>query len=145
ENDGGNATQVIACVVNVHASENFGSPAPFVAAETFVWDGALYEQGDLVAWATQADLQEILNEANAGNTGELINPFGGINMDGDCYDSIGTIAGASLGFDSLAIGGTALQTATEAAPGGDDDDDAELEQLVTTHTATSGYNALNGI
>src|SRR5690606_23357321 len=79
ENDGGNATQVIACVVNIHATENFGSPFPFTAAVDFSYDGTNYAQGDLVEWADQAELQEILNEVNEGNDGELINPFGGIN------------------------------------------------------------------
>src|SRR5690606_5952837 len=105
------------------------------------------ETGDWVTYSTQEDLQQTLNDANDPAGDHLVNPFGGLNNDGDCFDVVDAVT-LTLN-NSAAIAGVAKQTATAAVPGDDDDngdgEGAGLEQFVTTHTAVSGYNALNGI
>jgi len=160
DDDGGETTQVVACVVNYHTASQpgLGQPWGYVAAVDHTFVG---EEGDvdLVAgeWFThpftQQELQDTLDLANADEPVELINPFGGLNNDGDCFDVIE--ADDLVLLDSVAIGGVALQTAEAGVPGnGDDDDDddngddngAETMQISTSSdTSVSGYNAVNGI
>jgi hypothetical protein len=135
----GDFTQVVACVVNVYTADgSFGSPFPFLAAVSFTWTGVDYTANeDWVEWDNQGDLQDILETVNAGNTGALINPFGGLNVDGDCLDATAVIDGGSTAsfLDSVAIGGVAKQAVQGEA----------LPMTSEVDTAVSGYNALNGI
>ncbi len=115
-------------------------------AAPFTFEGVSYVAGDIFDQAfTQGDLQAILEDANLGNTGAMINPFGGLNDDGDCFD---VVNGLVL-LDSVAIGGVAKQTAEAGTapepvePG--DDEGSETAQVVTSDTAVSGYNAVNGV
>ncbi len=79
ENDGGDFTQVIACVVNYHlaSSPNLGNPWGYVAAEDHVFNGVAYDAGEWVSFAgvanVQAALQDALNDVNEGNLDELLN------------------------------------------------------------------------
>ena len=130
----GDFTQVLVCVVNVHATENFGAPAPFKAAVTFTYDGTTYAQGSMVEWTNQAHLQAILDEVNTGSDGALINPFGGLNADGDCLDRTGTAGTTGQIFNSLIIGGVA-KTAVQGET---------LPFTTGADTAVSGYNSING-
>ncbi len=135
----GDFTQVFACVVNAYTPDgSFGTPFPFVAAETLSIEGpssvVTISQGDLVEWSTEQDLQVMLNAANLGNTGALVNPFGGVNQDGDCLDAIDDVGTPSF-LDSVAIGGVAKQ----AVEGG------SLPITSVADTAVSGYNAVNGL
>ncbi len=132
--------EVTVCVVNTVVTSNdedgvtYADPAPFVAALDFTYNGVAYAQGDSVPWTDQAELQNILDQVNAGNAGTLVNPFGGLNQDGDCLDAIMLVEGASTFLDSVAIGGVA-----KAAVGGQD-----LPMTSAADTAVSGYNALSG-
>ncbi|MBA2452538.1 MAG: hypothetical protein H0V47_05170, partial [Chloroflexia bacterium] len=142
--------QVSACVVNTVITSNedgvtFAEPAPFAAAIDFSFGGQTYEAFDpddptqqpedyLVSWANQDELQAILNSVNPGPGGVLINPFGGLNADGDCLDAINQVAGVTSFLDSVAIGGVA-----KAAVGGEN-----LPYTSAADTAVSGYNALSG-
>ncbi len=129
-----NASQVVACVVNAYnADGNLGTPHPFVAATGFTWNDITYAQGATIEWETQGDLQEILNAANADSSGALVNPFGGLNADGDCHDALD--ASTSGFLDSLRIAGVAKAAAT-----GDN-----LPFTSVADTAVSGYNAINGL
>ncbi len=129
----GDFTQVIACVVNEMVTETYGTPAPFKAAVSFTYNGTTYAKGALVEWSTQAELQAILEAANAGNTGALINPFGGINSDGDCFDAFAIDEGGSF-LDSVAIAGVAKQAV----------DGEDLPMTSEADSAVSGYNAISG-
>ncbi|CAN5337236.1 hypothetical protein BH23CHL1_BH23CHL1_22770 [soil metagenome] len=132
----GDFTQVLACVVNEMLTDTFGAPVGFTAAVAITVDGETFEEGEFVEGAfTQQDLQDILDDANEGNTGALINPFGGLNNDGDCLDALTiNVGGTGSTLDSVALGGVAKQA-------------VEGESLPTTtsaDTAVSGYNALTG-
>jgi hypothetical protein len=81
--------QTLICIVNAHSANGSATPAPFMASVGFTNpnDGLFYGQGSMVPWETGNDLQAILDDVNASNTGELIDPFGGLNDDSDCLDS----------------------------------------------------------
>jgi hypothetical protein len=83
-------TQVEVCVGLSQSSNGLLLPALFMATVGFTNpnNGLEYVAGDLVPFASQAELQHILNHVNADATGDLIDPFGGINNDGDCVDEI---------------------------------------------------------
>lgn len=83
-------TVVEVCVGLSRSTDGSLMPAMFMATIEFTNpnDGLEYEIGDLVPFTSQADLQNILNHVNADTTGELVDPFGGINNDGDCADEI---------------------------------------------------------
>jgi hypothetical protein len=130
----GDFSQVSVCVVNEHLSAGYGAPAPFMAAVGFEFDDTLYEQGDMVPWTSQAQLQAVLDVVNDGNTGALINPFGGLNADGDCLDRIGTTGAGGESFDSIAIGGVAKMAVNGA----------NLPFTSSADKAVSGYNSVNG-
>jgi hypothetical protein len=150
--------QVLACVVNAYTSDgSLGSPYPFIwtldvaEVDPEMVDGITTETDEdgnvWVTWSNQDQLQALLDLANEGAT-QLVNPFGGLNADGDCFDVVD--GGTSSILDSVAIGGVAKQEAEATATGGDDDEangedeGAEVQQIATTATAVSGYNALNG-
>src|SRR5690606_38705816 len=93
-----------------------------------------YAEGALVPWSDQAELQAILNEVNAGNTGPLINPFGGLNNDGDCFDRVGSTGSTGQVYNSVAIGGVAKMAVSGES----------LPVTSGADVAVSGYNAING-
>ena len=138
ENDGGDFTQVLACVVNYHlsASPNLGTPWGYVAVVDHEFNGTDYDAGEWVSFDgvanVQAALQAALNLANEGNEDELINPFGGLNADADCFDAIDAVSGTFN--DGVAIGGVAKQAV----------EGESLPATGETDTAVSGYNAING-
>src|SRR5690606_10230687 len=123
------------------SAPNFGHPYGYVAAVDHVFAG---EEEDVSLQAgkwlthnfTQEELQETLNRANTGNPGALVNPFGGLNNDGDCFDMVD--ARAYILNNSAVIGGVARQIAATASS-------SEHEGAATpVDTAISGYNAING-
>jgi len=131
----GASTQVLACVVNEHLSESYGDPAPFMAAVAFEYDEVVYEQGSMVPWSSQEQLQAILDTVNEDNTGALINPFGGLNADGDCLDRVGTSSTGGQFFDSIVLGGIAKMAVAGSA----------LPFTSGADRAVSGYNSINGL
>lgn len=75
-------TQVEVCVV----VDRSGGPVGFVVAAPFAFDAVNYNTGDVFEMVlTAATLQEILENAQDGS-GTLVDPFGGLNNDGDCVD-----------------------------------------------------------
>ncbi len=130
---GGNA-QVLVCVVNEHVEDGYGAPAPFMSTWEFEYPiNTFYGHGDWVPWETQEDLQNILDFVNRFNPEHMINPFGGLNRDGDCNDRISGQA-PGLFYDSIALGGVA-----KAAVNG-----SQLPYTNTEDRAVSGYNSING-
>src|SRR5690606_31816131 len=136
DDDGGETTQVLACVVNYHTAGQplLGVPWGYTAAVDHVYagDDESYAAGDWVSFAdnenfntVQESLQETLDDANNGITDPdlLVNPFGGLNADGDCGDVLE--AGTLTFNDGVAIGGVALQQATAGTPDDDDDDNGD--------------------
>ncbi|MBA2454598.1 MAG: hypothetical protein H0V47_15615, partial [Chloroflexia bacterium] len=134
----GDFTQVIACVIN----DGAGNPVGFAIAAEFDFEGETFTPGTadepnyFVGAFTQADLQAILEDAqdDGDDDDTLVNPFGGLNNDGDCSDEgiAGTIGGEFLA--GLTIAGVAKQAVT-----GDN-----LPTTTAADTAVSGYNAING-
>ncbi len=132
--------QVVACVANNAA----GNQSPFVwtgdtAVIETVLDADSWTTGtDGRVWVTAAwdqdDLQELLNEANV-DADQLINPFGGLNAEGDCIDALTYRADGISISDGMAIGGVA-----KMAVAGNN-----LPFTTSADTAVSGYNAINGL
>lgn len=126
--------QVVVCVVNEHETDELGVPAPFMSTWEFEYPiNTFYGHGDWVPWSTQEDLQNILVFVNRFNPEAMINPFGGLNRDGDCNDRISGQA-PGLFFDSIALGGV-----SKAAVNG-----TTLPYTSDVDKAVSGYNAING-
>ncbi|CAN5612395.1 hypothetical protein BH23CHL2_BH23CHL2_20440 [soil metagenome] len=151
----GDDTQVTVCIAQAgfattEGGDTYNEAAPFAAAIDIAAavapdgvDHPAYEEGDIVGypaddsyvvWETQAELQALLNAVNPGPGGQLVDPFGGLNADGDCNDVIEVVAGEDVEFfDPVPIGGVAKQAV----------DGETLPYTTAADTVVSGYNAVN--